>query len=135
MRYFYMVILCLTLATPAMAMDWLGARGPAFVKSLQQLVSKDQKAEIAELVSYPLSVDGNDSINDQATFVQAYDSIFTKAVKECLAQEDTSRNMESVDGSYMIGWGCVWFDEVLPDDAPDDAKGKVSILSVNTQAP
>ncbi len=134
-RYFVIALWSLVLATPVAAMDWLGPRCPEFVKSLQQMVKKNERERIAKVVSYPLTVDGKNAVPDQAAFIKAYDSIFTKDVRECVAKEDTSHNLEAVGNSYMIGRGCVWFDKVIEEGAGADAKRQISILSVNTKAP
>ena len=127
MRYLFVAMLCLVLATPAAAMDWLGERAPAFVQSLQQMINADQREAIAQQVVYPLTVDGQASIADQAAFLQAYDAIFTKDVRQCVAGQDTSQNMQAIQSSYMIGWGCIWFDELLDG-------GGIGIWAVNTRA-
>ncbi len=125
MRVLCFVVVCLFLPFSAAAGDTMGKTAQAFVKNLQQLLDSDQREAIARQVHYPLTVDGKKSIRNAAAFLKSYDAIFTKAVQQCVKQQDTSVAFEMVKSSYMAGWGCIWFDAF--------ESGTVKIYSVNTK--
>lgn len=123
MRVFFALALCLLLAVPAAADDSDKA-AKEFIKKLQQLASKDQREDIAKLISFPLDGDIKPQVKNAAAFIKGYDKIFTPAVKECLAKHDMKEEVNSIKGAFMVGWGCVWFEE--------EDNGKMSIVSINT---
>jgi hypothetical protein len=96
-----------------------------FVKKLQILVAEGKKRELAKLVSYPLTVNGKKSANNEDAFVQRYDEIFTENVQTCLRDHNLKEATFSRNGQYMAGWGCIWFFPV--------EKGGMIINAVNTQ--
>ena len=129
MRSLLVAVLCLLLATPALAADSEEAAEQAaalkFVKTLQDLAAKGQSKDIAKLVDYPLYLDGKPKIKNADAFVKNYDSIFTPLVKECLDQHKMDEEFSSVKGDYPVGWGCIW---ITPGE-----KGKMSFGAVNTK--
>ncbi len=127
MRSLFAFLFCLLLALPAAAQDEAAEKAAAlkFVKTIKELVAKDQREAIAKLIDYPLNVDGKPKAKNAAAFGKAYDAIFTKTVKECLQKHNLKEEVNSVKGAYMVGWGCIWFE-------PDD-KDIMHIVTVNTK--
>lgn len=129
MRSLFALIFCLFLALPAVAADQDEAAEQAaaleFVKKVQKMVADDQRDELAKLVTYPLDVDYKPKAKTAAALVKAYDTIFTKAVRECVQKHNLKEEVNNIKGAYMIGWGCIWFE-------PDD-DGKMHIVGINTK--
>jgi hypothetical protein len=79
--------------------------------SIQEAVSSDSKALIADNVLYPLRVnnkDGHFEIIDKEEFINSYDEIITDKVKSALIDqtiEDLFVNYQGV----MVGNGEIWF--------------------------
>ncbi len=103
------------------------AEAAKFVKTLQALVAGGQKQELAKLVGYPLEVDGKERAKNEAAFVKNYDAIITKSVVQCAREHDSTEEVFSRNGQYMVGWGCIWF-------SPAE-KGGMTIDAVNTKSP
>ena len=99
----------------------------AFVKKLQTLIAKNRKKDLADLVTYPLTMDGKTKAANADAFVRGYDAIVTPAVRECAREHDFSEEVFQRNGQYMVGWGCIWF-------SPDE-KGGMTIDAVNTDKP
>ena len=97
-----------------------------FVKKLQQLVRDGRRDDIAKLIDYPLLVNGKRAIKDAAAFARKYDSVITAQVRECVRNHDTRELMEQVKAAYMVGDGCIWFNE-------PDAQGAATIFAVNNR--
>lgn len=100
------------------------AEAEKFVKTLQTLVAGGQKQELAKLVGYPLDVDGKERAKNEAAFVKNYESIITGSVAQCVREHDSTEEIFSRNGQYMVGWGCIWF-------SPAE-KGGMTIDAVNT---
>ena len=101
------------------------AEAAKFVKTLQALVAGGQKQELAKLVGYPLNVDGRQRVKNEAAFIKNYDAIITKSVVQCAREHDSTEEVFSRNGQYMVGWGCIWF-------SPAE-KGGMTIDAVNTK--
>ena len=79
------------------------AEAVKFVKTLQTLVAGGQKQELAKLVGYPLNVDGRQRVKNEAAFVKNYDAIITKSVVQCAREHDSTEEVFSRNGQYMVG--------------------------------
>ena len=102
------------------------AEAARFVKTLQTLIAGGQKQELAKLIGYPLVVDGKERAKNEAAFIKNYDAIITKSVIQCAREHDSTEEVFSRNGQYMVGWGCIWF-------SPAE-KGGMTIDAVNTKS-
>lgn len=103
------------------------AEAAKFVTILQTLVAEGRKQELAKLVGYPLEVDGRERAKNEAAFVKNYNAIITKSVVQCAREHDSTEEVFSRNGQYMVGWGCIWF-------SPAE-KGGMTIDAINTKGP
>lgn len=103
------------------------AEAARFVKTLQTLIAEGRKQELAKLAGYPLEVDGRERAKNEANFVKNYDAIITTSVVQCAREHDSTEEVFSRNGQYMVGWGCIWF-------SPAE-KGGMTIDAVNTKSP
>ena len=123
MRTLLVFVFCLSLFSPVHAADTTDKAALEFVKTVQQLIAKDDREALAQLVAYPVTVDGVGKITNAAGFVSAYDAIVTADVKECVRSHAMGEPMSRIKFAYMINWGCIWFE--------DDEKGVMNIFAVN----
>jgi len=100
----------------------------AFLAELQAAVSKDDKAGVAAMISYPLLVIHGSSktrVRTQTQFLSQYDSIFDAHVRQAIAQQSAKCLFGNYQGT-MIGNGEVWYRE--------QESGGMKIITVNTSA-
>ncbi|WP_054025573.1 hypothetical protein [Bacillus sp. FJAT-28004] len=85
----------------------------AFIKMFEAAkaaVAADEKDAVAELVLLPLRVNGKTpmEITSKAEFIEKYDLIMTKSVKEALAAQKVE-DLFVRDQGVMVGDGELWF--------------------------
>lgn len=100
----------------------------AFLAKLQSAVSKDDKAEVASMVSYPLLVihaNKKAHIRTEAQFVSRYESIFDEHVRSAIAKQSSQCLFGNYQGT-MIGGGEIWYRE--------QPNGKMKVVTVNPTA-
>lgn len=98
----------------------------AFLVRLQSAVSREDKAEVASMISYPLLVIHSDSktrIKNRSQLLHRYDSIFDAHVRAVIAQQSAKCLFGNYQGT-MIGDGEVWYRE--------QPNGKMQIVTVNS---
>lgn len=82
----------------------------AYYANLQRAVAKGDKAGVAARVHYPLGVYGGDRkmvIKNKAQLMNNYDRIFTKDVKQTLAETKFNDLFVNAEGA-AIGPGSIW---------------------------
>ena len=85
----------------------------AFIKMFEVVkaaVAADEKAAVAELVLFPLQVNGETpaKIKSKEEFIAKYDQIMTKPVKDALAAQKVDELFVR-DQGVMVGDGELWF--------------------------
>jgi len=98
----------------------------AFLAELQAAVSKDDKAGVAGMISYPLLVIHGSSkkrVRTQTQFLSRYDSIFDAHVRQAITEQSPKCLFGNYQGT-MIGNGEVWYRE--------QEGGAMKIITVNT---
>ncbi|OBZ10135.1 hypothetical protein [Bacillus sp. FJAT-26390] len=73
-------------------------------------VAADERSAVAELILLPLQVNGETpvQIKSKAEFIEKYDQIITKSVKDALAAQKVD-NLFVRDQGVMVGSGQLWF--------------------------
>ncbi|OWR33135.1 hypothetical protein CDO73_01115 [Saccharibacillus sp. O23] len=100
----------------------------AYYANLQRAVAKGDKAGVAARVHYPLGVYGGDRtmvIKSKAQLMKNYDRIFTKDVKQTLAETKFDDLFVNQDGA-SVGQGAIW---IVPSGS-----GMPGIMTVNLTA-
>ncbi|WFD09850.1 hypothetical protein [Tepidibacter hydrothermalis] len=78
---------------------------------VKKFVSEDNKEKVSEYILYPLRVNHDKSTREIKTpqeFIENYDNIFTKEVKEALLNQDVKDTFVNYQG-VMVGNGEIWF--------------------------
>jgi hypothetical protein len=91
----------------------LAPRAEAFLATLVKSVKAGDKARIAGMVQYPLSVytgRGHRLIRNGSEFVAAYGQLFTLGVQKAVLEQVPECLFANYQG-VMIGHGEVWFEE------------------------
>ena len=73
------------------------ARLDAFLANLQRACARGDRAALAGMVQYPLTVFAggwNIPVKDRATFLQSYDAFFTEDVKEAITGASTRLRLD-----------------------------------------
>jgi hypothetical protein len=99
-------------------------RFETFFTDLKAAVADDDAAALAQMISYPISmeIEGESTeIAEDTSFVADFDKIFTPDVKDAVASQSYETLFANWQG-VMIGDGEVWFSIV------DDA---VKIIAIN----
>lgn len=87
---------------------------PVFFKKFQDLQKENKKNEIAELFSFPMSIELNLVLTEYKTkqdFIDQYTSIFTESVRASIA----NHKYRKLKKYWVIGNGSVWFEEKQGD--------------------
>lgn len=85
----------------------------AFEKTLitiQSLVEKGDKQQVAQYVLYPINVyvaGQKTNINNETEFIKYYDEIFNEKVKQALITQDVTKTFVNYQG-VMVGNGEIW---------------------------
>lgn len=80
-------------------------------KTVQSLVEKGDKQQVAQYILYPVNVYINGQktkISNEAEFVKYYDQIFNEKVKQALITQDVKETFVNYKG-VMVGNGEIWF--------------------------
>jgi len=82
-----------------------------FLRSLQQAVAKNERAKVAAMVNYPVSmiIRGRKlKLRNQADFLRRYDVAINHKVKQAIADQKPDDLFVNYQG-VMIGDGEIWF--------------------------
>ncbi len=119
-------------ACPGSTVDLQGAefaaKSRAFLAELQRSVAARDKARVASMTSYPLTVirgTGRTRVRNASQFLSQYETIFDAHVRRVIAQQSAKCLFGNYQGA-MIGDGEVWFNQ-----APD---GTMKVITVNPGA-
>lgn len=100
----------------------------AYYANLQRAVAKGDKAGVAARVHFPLGVYGGDRkmvIKNKAQLMKNYDRIFTKDVKQTLAETKFNDLFVNAEGA-AVGPGAIW---IVPSPS-----GMPGIMTINLTA-
>jgi len=89
-----------------------------FLKTLQSAISTDDRARVASLTNYPITVATGDKlirINTKKEFVREYGQIFTARLKALVKQQNAGCVNLMDEKGFMIANGEIWFNE-FPGD-------------------
>ncbi len=96
-----------------------------FMTELQKRLKSADKQGLAELVRYPLRVNGAKgavlSIKDKGSFVKNFDRVYSASVIAAVLEEDP-RNVAASSQGIMLGSGILW---------ADGAKGAYGVTAIN----
>jgi hypothetical protein len=132
MRIAFALIAFLATAEPVLADNPYanaGISNPAhvtqFVARLKQVVAADDRAAVAAMVNYPLTVNSSGgrsmTYRNAAALSASYERVFTPEVKAAVAAA-TADDLFSRDQGVMIGNGEIWMNEL---------RGSMKIITVN----
>lgn len=129
-RLLLLLVTSLTLAAwadfSAAGVDPVAAKN--FLAVLQKAVASDQRQEVANMVSYPITVVEKGkkiALKSAADLLKKYDVVFNKTVKAQLAAQKPDK-LFARDQGVMIGNGEIWF-----RTGPDNKTLK--IIGINNQ--
>jgi hypothetical protein len=86
----------------------------AFFEKLRAAVDRDDRDAVAEMVQFPLRVNGKFRIATRKEFLRVYDRVFDTKVREAIKRQRTECIFGNWQG-FMAGRGDVWF-EYTPKD-------------------
>jgi hypothetical protein len=115
-------------SVPACEIEQVRAEGDRkaaseFVMRLRSLIQGDKRAEIAQVISFPLRVSGKGRVANKEQFLKHYDRIFDSTVRQSVLTQDENCLFGNWQG-FMTGNGSIWFDA--------DETGKVKIHAINS---
>lgn len=90
------------------------AAAETFFLDLKEAVSKDDRAKVANMMNFPLRVNGDHKqlIRKKSDLLKRYESVFTPQVKEALSKQKVSDLFVNCQG-VMIGHGEIWFNQIF----------------------
>ncbi len=86
----------------------------AFFEELKAAVDGNDRKAVADMVQFPLRVNGKYSVANRAAFLRLYDSVFDAKVRSAIKKQRTECIFGNWQG-FMAGNGDVWF-EYTPKD-------------------
>lgn len=89
------------------------AAAERFFRRLQTAVARNERAEVAGMVAYPLRVrvDGRTVVlRNKADLLRRYSQVFNRRVRQALAGQKADRLFVNWQG-VMIGNGQIWFNQ------------------------
>lgn len=92
-------------------------RDAEFLDALKDAILRDNRAWVAERISYPLRVNGEGGareIRDASELLENFERVFTGKVRSAILAQDAARLFRNWSG-MMIGNGEVWFEAVALD--------------------
>ncbi len=118
-------------ACPGSTVDSQGAefaqKSRAFLASLQAAVKSGDKAAVADMASYPLTVihgSQRTRIKSKSLLISQYDSVFDGRIRRAIEQQTAKCLFGNYQGA-MVGNGEVWFAE--------QPGGAMKIISINAR--
>lgn len=75
-------------------------------KTIQSLISNNEKEKVAEYINYPLRTPSL-TVNSKSEFIKNYDTIMTKKVKDAMVNQKVQETVVNYKG-VMVGAGDVW---------------------------
>jgi hypothetical protein len=102
-----------------------------FLVRLQELIARDERREVAALVSYPLTTGRagrRHLIRTPEQFVSQYGTLLPAATR-AVVREQTYDKLFANDRGVMIGAGEIWFSAVCSDSAC--ANRSMRIVAIN----
>ncbi len=121
------LIALLATSGPALADNSCAAAGISdpshvtqFLARLKQAVAADDRAAVAAMVNYPITVQSR-TYRDAAALRANYAQVFTPEVKAAIAAAKAD-NLFARDQGVMIGNGEIWMNEI---------RGSMKIITVN----
>ncbi|MGH7786558.1 MAG: hypothetical protein ACRERC_06800 [Candidatus Binatia bacterium] len=116
------------------------AEARSMFKALQDAVRSDDHEKVAELVEYPLRIDGSPThkfISDRSQLLSEFARVFTKQVRRQVLEErfdDLFVNWRGV----MVGSGAIWFSGICDPESPGgtcrNARVRVIAVNLNTES-
>ncbi len=98
----------------------------AFFLELKEAVSKDDQSKVADMINYPLNVNGRghkEVIRKKSDLLKRYQSVFTPQVKVALSKQEVSDLFVNSQG-VMIGNGEIWFNQIF-------GSNNIRIITIN----
>lgn len=109
------VALLMTVTVSAAAYD-VTPEDRAFFHELRAAVLKDDTAQVAALVLYPIPVRMKGqahTLTSAREFTARYQEIMTDSVREAIRRQSAEKLRKNWQG-VMIGAGAIWFEKVKP---------------------
>ncbi|HVF57533.1 MAG TPA: hypothetical protein VM934_15365 [Pyrinomonadaceae bacterium] len=97
-----------------------------FLADLQEAVAQDDRARVASMLSYPLTLHSGKRrtvLRRKSDLLKKYGVVFNRKVKDALAKQKASELFANWQG-VMIGDGAIWFGEV-------GGAGQLKVVAVN----
>jgi hypothetical protein len=86
----------------------------AFFEKLRAAVERNDRKAVAEMVHFPLRVNGKYRVANRKEFLRLYDRVFDAKVREAINQQRSECIFGNWQG-FMAGRGDVWFEYRLKD--------------------
>jgi hypothetical protein len=85
-----------------------------FFEKLRKVVERNDRNAVAEMVHFPLRVNGKYRVANRKEFLRMYDRVFDAKVRQAIKQQRTECIFGNWQG-FMAGNGDVWFEYTLKD--------------------
>ena len=95
-----------------------GAAAEKFFFELQKAVAKDDRAKVAAMIDYPISVNAGRRkirIRAKAELLRRYDLVINRKVKQALSRQKVADLFVNWQG-VMVGDGEIWFNQMSVGD-------------------
>jgi|SRR3989339_1337277 len=99
----------------------------AFVNKLKMAVRHHRVKMMAQMIAYPLTVNGKPTIQNKQAFIHSYSALFTSQVKKAIANQKLEALFVNYQG-VMLGNGEIWINKQWTNGK---AGGKLYIIAVN----
>jgi len=86
----------------------------AFFEKLRAAVERNDRNAVAEMVHFPLRVNGKYKVANRKEFLHVYHRVFDVKVRKAIKQQRTECIFGNWQG-FMAGRGDVWFEYTLKD--------------------
>lgn len=109
----------------------------AFLEALREAVAEDDRARVAEMIAYPLTVtlDGETVTLSDAEALQArYEAVFAPTIREALHQQQLAELFANYQG-VRLGQGELWIGGVYPDEGSDAYEVKIIAINHGAHSP
>ncbi|MBE5253852.1 MAG: hypothetical protein QRY16_15875 [Enterobacterales bacterium endosymbiont of Blomia tropicalis] len=100
-----------------------------FLNALQHAVASNDKAAVASLVEYPITINKK-KITTSSAFIKNYDNILNSNVKKAIANQKYE-DLFVRDQGIMIGDGQVWASGICQDSDQACQNAPVKITAIN----
>ncbi|MEO6103507.1 MAG: hypothetical protein ABIP44_07705 [Pseudoxanthomonas sp.] len=108
----------------------------AVIVAYQAGVAAGDKAAVAALVAYPITIDrdgGKTTIRDAAAFIREYDRIITPAIARTIKAQKYSALMVNGKG-VMFGDGETWINGICRKGSADCSQFEVKVVAIQAGA-